>query len=382
MMLLSYPVSPPSRGIVIVSPRDYGGHASMGYKKIKDVVPAEERKRWRWRRRQNRSTSGMPVLPAAIARSLSKAIGGRPVFWTCYDSNPYNYSSTPACPKSGTPGAAISQILRDIKEMPLKIIVPRWIGNTVGIVDSAKLISDGKSQECNSTQSTLTLYKKAFRVEESVGRYDIVIVLTGINDLKGIFLPFLQDDAGTHNQGFKEELRRLFVVLHEKLKLKISKVEHSNVCESHLLCISELSSGYVNDSSVEATEYFKENNGNHLESRPLVVIPAIPTGIAALLQYPPLGWAVHRLCELIDEQKRALAMEYPSDILYVEVPSIEMIHEFEKGQSVFIAKRKAEELLLDLKDITLQVRQKIENLISKHIEIHDFLRATTRDEVY
>ena len=156
--------------------------------------------------------------------------------------------------------------------------------------------------------------------------------------MKGIFLPFLQDDAGTNNQGFKEELRRLFIVLREKLILKISKVESSN------------------DSSVEATEHFKENKGNRLESRTLVVIPAISTRIAPLLQYPPLGWAVHRLCELLDEQKRALAMEYPSDILYVEVPSIEMINEFEKGKSVFIAKRNAEELALDLKDITLQVR--------------------------
>jgi hypothetical protein len=47
-----YPLSS-SRGIVIVSPRDYGGHASMDYEKVKDVRPAEERKRWRWRRRQN-----------------------------------------------------------------------------------------------------------------------------------------------------------------------------------------------------------------------------------------------------------------------------------------------------------------------------------------
>lgn len=30
------------------------------------------------------STSGTPVLPEAIAKSLSKALGGRPVHWTCH----------------------------------------------------------------------------------------------------------------------------------------------------------------------------------------------------------------------------------------------------------------------------------------------------------
>lgn len=30
------------------------------------------------------STSGTPILPEAIARSLSKALGGQPVHWTCH----------------------------------------------------------------------------------------------------------------------------------------------------------------------------------------------------------------------------------------------------------------------------------------------------------
>ena len=44
------------------------------------------------------SKSGTPILPESIARSLSKAMGGRAVYWTCV----------------GTPGASASQIVRDI----------------------------------------------------------------------------------------------------------------------------------------------------------------------------------------------------------------------------------------------------------------------------
>jgi hypothetical protein len=104
-----YPMSP-SRGIVIVSPHDTGSNVSicMDNAHDKDLALDEERRPWwLWNRRQNTnknekqiplsllvigdslaagvgSRSGTPVLPEAIARSLSKALGGRPVFWTCH----------------------------------------------------------------------------------------------------------------------------------------------------------------------------------------------------------------------------------------------------------------------------------------------------------
>lgn len=47
------------------------------------------------------SKSGTPVLPESIARGLSKAYGGRPVYWTCV----------------GTPGVSASQIVQDIHQI-------------------------------------------------------------------------------------------------------------------------------------------------------------------------------------------------------------------------------------------------------------------------
>ena len=47
------------------------------------------------------SKSGTPVLPESIARALSKASGGRPVYWTCV----------------GTPGVSASQIVQDIDQI-------------------------------------------------------------------------------------------------------------------------------------------------------------------------------------------------------------------------------------------------------------------------
>jgi len=47
------------------------------------------------------SKSGVPILPESIARALSKALGGRAVYWTCV----------------GTPGVSAAQIVKDIEEI-------------------------------------------------------------------------------------------------------------------------------------------------------------------------------------------------------------------------------------------------------------------------
>ena len=47
------------------------------------------------------SKSGVPILPESIARALSKALGGRAVYWTCV----------------GTPGVSAAQIVKDIEQI-------------------------------------------------------------------------------------------------------------------------------------------------------------------------------------------------------------------------------------------------------------------------
>lgn len=47
------------------------------------------------------SKSGVPILPESIARALSKAFGGRTVYWTCV----------------GTPGVSAAQIVKDIEQI-------------------------------------------------------------------------------------------------------------------------------------------------------------------------------------------------------------------------------------------------------------------------
>ncbi len=371
------------------------------------------------------STSGTPILPEAIARSLSKALGGRPVHWTCY----------------GTPGASTSRIMKNIKDFMEKdyqsLLLQKMDDeeNFVlegivtffqqillllnrnkkknqkkkkkkeeeeeeeeeNVIDNTMLDKDENcanlvQKEEMSTSDSIILTSKAkityeFNkiidglkdtlnhsslnekeaqewkqwnislspnsiLKENVIQYDVVIVLTGLNDLKSIFLPFFQDADGTNDDTFKEELRKVFHFVTKK-----KKIHHHDV--------------YCDDRK-ERLRLQNENDDDHHHKEALVVVPALPTHVLPMLQYPPLCWIIHVLLQFMDEEKRALSKEYPGSLLFIEAPTVKMIDEIEKGEYYLCAKRKTEIVLLALKDITLRVRDEIKNLIRKHKEHHDF----------
>jgi len=369
------------------------------------------------------STSGTPILPEAIARSLSKALGGRPVHWTCY----------------GTPGASTSRIMKDIKNLmekdyqslllqkmddEKKFVLEGILSffqqilqllnkkkkkdeeeEKKKVIDNTMLYKDEnctnsvKKEEMSTSDSIILTSKAKITYEfnkiidglknklnhsslnekeaqewkqwnsrlspnpilkENVGQYDVVIVLTGLNDLKSIFLPFLQDANGTNDGAFKEELRK---VLHFLTK----KIHHHDVC-----C----------DDGKERLRNQNENDDDHHHKGALVVVPALPTLVLPMFQYPPLCWIIHVLLQFMDEEKRALSKEHPGSLLFIEAPTVKMIDKIEKGEYFLCAKRKTETVRLALKDITLRVRHEIEILIRKHKEHHDFKDDEREIELY
>ena len=317
------------------------------------------------------STSGTPILPEAIARSLSKAMGGRPVHWTCY----------------GTPGASTSRIRKDIHKLsnnddeinekqaddtaiatspPANLQVddciknPKKVLNRLKVRLKSKLASSLITEEDDNELEAWNLWNSSLspqrqdsssansapsaatecQQQQHPHHYDVVIVLTGLNDLKSIFLPFLQDGDGLNTNTFKEELRKLFHSLTGNRKS--NKLQHGNE---------------------------REGNDN---KETLVVIPALPARVSPLFQYPPLSFFLPNLFDFIDGEKRSLSQEYPNRLLFVEAPTIQMIDEIEKGQYFLCAKRKTETVLLALKDVTRRVRNDLERLMKKHTQYHDF----------
>ena len=149
--------------------------------------------------------------------------------------------------------------------------------------------------------------------------YDVVIVLTGVNDLKCIFLPFLQDETGSNKHTFKEELKRL------------------------LLTISRKRESRSDDEKTKST---------------LICLPALPT-IPQVFHYPPLCWFVQSLLQMMDDEKRSLAQEFPN-VLFVESPNKETINESQSQGN-------DERIIYSFANISSKMKEGIETLMKKYV---------------
>ena len=149
--------------------------------------------------------------------------------------------------------------------------------------------------------------------------YDVVIVLTGVNDLKGIFLPFLQDEVGSNKHTFKEELIRLLVTISPRMESR---------------------------------------SGNDETKVALICLPALPT-IPQVFHYPPLCWFVQNLLQMMDDGKRSLAEEFPN-VLFVESPNKETINESQP-------QRNDGKVIYSFTNISTKMKESIEILMENYL---------------
>lgn len=168
--------------------------------------------------------SATPVLPEAIAKTLSKQLGGRAVYWTCH----------------GAPGASTAWIVREIERGVKHFaeqIDPPPSGGLYTALDCessksgkqslaymqhsnrGKHRDEGESQATESVnglaplqyshegfvaqdgtpndmalrqwKDNLARHRKRFNQPDVLGPYDVIVVMTGANDLKSAFFPFL-----------------------------------------------------------------------------------------------------------------------------------------------------------------------------------------------
>ena len=193
--------------------------------------------------------------------------------------------------------------------------------------------------------------------------YDVVVVLTGLNDLKGILLPFLTTGVGRNDTNFKEGLRQMFFLLKEKLKWKVERMKKD--CRRAKV-ENEENTPSDNKTCVKTEKGVQPKQLLAPQNRPLMVIPALPTLPIPLFQYPPIGWFAHALFECLDAEKRALSNEHPDAILFVDAPSPNLIQNIEKGTSEMCSHRKTERVLLALSDVKQSAKRKIEILMREH----------------
>ena len=368
-----HPVSP-SRGIVVMKVGGGGGGGGVGKKEqwkdppirllvIGDSLAAGV----------GVSKRGTPILPESIARALSQASGGRAVSWTCV----------------GTPGASAGRIVQDILRLKktngpnllekqlvewqaTKQRAQEWLeqrkklkrvshdqeklaANRIQLWwkrlrhdvrdfrDSVLRRGDHKQAVISQLLEERQLAKKEQTTGVDTAEFDIAIVLTGLNDLKDAYLPFMmgsEDKDESADEGIKGGLLRVIEALRNRMKISLP---------------------VDTNPKDEASEQQQRR-------KPMVVFPAIPGEPFPLFHRAPLSWFLVPLLQALDHQKKLIAEQFPDLVLFVDSPSYEDIRDVEAGRGPLTASRRAEKVLLATTDVTQRAKEKVEKLMKQHYQ--------------
>lgn len=176
------------------------------------------------------SRSATPVLPEIIARTLSKFLGGRAVFWTCHgepgastgwvvqelerngaQNNHHNNDRSPNCERDGW--------------------VPRRLSSFVK-ANNDDASNGQQQQQYHNNINDMEEWKRRLQLHEEMfdsgnrGQFDVAVVLTGTNDIKSAFLPLLNTGRKAAElrggrgrvSDFREDMRLLIEAVGKKMK--------------------------------------------------------------------------------------------------------------------------------------------------------------------
>ena len=336
------------------------------------------------------SKNGTPILPESIARILSQSFGGRPVSWTCVgttgasssrivldiksydDENAPNVLETKLMEWQATKRRAQEWVKQRQLELHLESVKEKegaarnklqkwWLRVKRDVKDFQKhvLHDDEEKQvevsrllrERRVLQRRMTLQDVGIDARE----FDIAVVLTGLNDLKDVFLPFLMKGEGTSTKkptsedGLKGEFLRILDALKDRMNLDLPKSAEND--ES-------------NDAGIDVSTVSKRKK----RQGPLVVFPALPASPIPIFHRAPLSWFVLPIISMMDHNKKVLAEKFPNMVLFVEQPSTEVLRQIEDGRGPLIADRKTEQVLLNISDATQRAKEQVERLMRQHYE--------------
>lgn len=275
-----------------------------------------------------------PIMPETIAKTISKDLGGRTVYWTCH----------------GAPGASTGWIVRELERGPNHVIEEKVSFETPLIKNDVmkSWCSDTESSSSDESSATnddsfnspirnkeetlwrerLTQHKNRLR-PEAFGPYDIVVVLTGSNDLKSAFFPFL--------------------LTGEDVKFRRQAQERGG--------------NYTNELNRLLQTLEKQNR-----KRPLVVLPGLPTRSLPIFQTLPLRWLSAPIVDILDLHKHNLSKEHPDEVIFVPAPQIEQLVAYENARGPYWKQRCSEETAMALRDISKEECRRVSTAMREYME--------------
>lgn len=370
------------------------------------------------------SQSSTPVLPQSIAKGLSHAMNGRPVYWTCIGSpgstslevvgqildlddfraplisrlQEWQQESRLRAEKARQRLLATRKAAQEwweIHKEPVPIIndsvqhpVGRWwkrfsagfqrdIRNLKDVIDphddnEQQHLADKEQQTAMQLDKRVTRMLRRQSLEPKFfSQYDITIVLCGLNDLKDSYLPFLahRQSKGINEQGTEletEETTTTTTTLKGKLIHIVQALQ--NRMNFGGLVVINAKNETVNDALRQNCNNNNNNNEASRHDTPLIVFPALPIELTLLSQLVPLSWFIVPLIRAVDENKKLLADMYPGLVLFVESPSPKVISDTEAKRGDIWEQFQKEKIILLLNDVGHAVQKRITALMKEHYE--------------
>lgn len=353
------------------------------------------------------SVSCTPVMPEAIASQISKSTG-KAVIWTCF----------------GETGASTPWIIRMIEEADTQKVPEFQVVDEPGANGYLDFQAEGNlsSTEIHEWKKKLFTYRQSFRElyfdPDSWGHFDIVVLVTGTNDLKAAIFPFLLDEEDkelrrqikARKGGLVEDVELFIETLNRKME-KGLQARYNKFMESAEELSETIRRG-IEDTLEEMESYFEGENitdsvshtrqANSTEASvdvsrdaepksvpsvenvsfvsPLFVLPGSPIRIVPAFRRAPLEWFGVPVFDFMDEQKKEFAKSNPSDILFVEDPTPRDAIDYESQCGRLWNEKSGEKLLLRVKDVSGQECDGIEAKMKAYYDSKDVLYDTVHSE--
>lgn len=212
-------------------------------------------------------TSCYPLLPETFGAILSKHHGGAPVYWSAF----------------GEPGATTKWLASKVREES----VLQTKSFTLDEFHSFHELKEIRGSRNPKIQWTKNLeYHRMLHEANSFAGYDYIVALSGVNDIKGVLVPFLvTDDASSKS------------VLHED-----DEVEWGFKGDLTRLVKGLNATGSLLDDD--------EKEVKNCNRKPFILLPSFPTKHVPVKVGLILRWIAVRSTGLLDSFKKQIANKY------------------------------------------------------------------------
>lgn len=251
----------------------------------------------------------------------------------------------------------------------------------------------------------LYTYRQSFRElyfdPESWPNFDIVVLVTGTNDLKATMFPFLLDEEDkelrrqikARKGGLVEDVQLFIETLSRKMERgfqrtyddfmetaeELSETLRRGLEEIELYFDVNNSTELVESPTTKASPAYVPSEKQTLIS-PLFVLPGSPIRIVPAMRQAPLSWLSVPVFDYMDDKKKDFAMSQPSDILFVDDPTAEDAIDYESQRGRLWTERAGEEILLKVTDTSYKECKDIEAEMKTYYETKGAFYDTVHTE--